>query len=88
MAENIIGWEGQCFIPGEGKREPDGRLIIMTTYAGGAQPTPEDAWEDACHLGAEHCTEWIGIKPVTDDAPTSRKRKLITFAVYTTETRE
>lgn len=78
----IVGWEGLCFIPGDGHKDEQGRQTVMTTYTEAKKETAEEAWQDALALGKTHFSEFIGIRPITEDHHPTRPRRLITIAVY------
>lgn len=82
MSKKIVGWEGLCYIPGDGRRDEHGRQTIMTTHTRAKQETPEEAWQDAVSLGNEHQSEFIGIQPIFEDEQPTRPRRIITIAVY------
>ena len=81
MPNKILGWEGVCYIPGDGEPDPQGRVEIMTTHASEMKETPEQAWEEAKKLGEKHeATDFLGIRPITTQE--RRPRRLITLAIY------
>ena len=83
--DDIMGWEGVCFVPGEGRVDPKtGRITVMTTHGADTKPTPQEAWTDAEALAKEHNTQFAAIRPVFG-APKEKPRRYITFAVYVTE---
>ena len=82
----IIGWEGLCYVPGEGRMDPKapGRTLVMTTHGSDTKPTPEEAWADAQALGAEYGSKFVAIRPVIGERQ-ERPRRYVTYAVYVTE---
>jgi hypothetical protein len=82
MPQKITGWEGLCFIPGEGIRDEQGRQTVMTTHAQKNRDTPEEAWQDAIALGKQHSSEFLGIRPITEEDRPSRPRRIMTIAIY------
>jgi hypothetical protein len=84
MSKKIVGWEGVCYIPGDGRRDEHGRQTIMTTHTRAKREISEEAWQDAVSLGNEHQSEFIAIRPIFEDEQSARPRRIMTIAVYTT----
>lgn len=80
---SIVGWEGFCFMPGNGKKDELGRELVMTQRFAETRTLPEEAWADATKLAIEASTEFRGIRPVLKE-DNAGERKLVTYAIFTT----
>lgn len=77
----ITGWEGVCFVPGDGQPDENGRVTVMTTHTSPTVESAELAWEEAIKLGDKHnARDFLAVQPITTKQ--NRPRRLITIAIY------